>query len=248
MGRSNMEVMAPMSQPSKRSTPLAPQPSTAERLVEAATRLLAEKGPSGIQARSVAEAAQTSTMAVYHHLGGIPELLQAVVDEGFRNLDRSFAAVPRTDDPVADLFGLALSSRVLAQSNPHLYDLMFGLSTRGSYRAPTTLKDLGRRSEGFEVPYARLVEECDRLVLSGRIRSGENPATVATQLWSAVHGFVTLELADHFTRFEDPVKQVFQPMMVNLTVGLGDTVQESTASHNAAITSLRRRQPARSRR
>lgn len=107
---------------------------TIERLVEAAVTMLAQKGPSEIKARSVAEAAQVSTMAVYYHLGGLPELLQAVVDKGFRDLDRAFDAVPLSDDAVVDLFAMALATRQLAQHNPHLYDLMFGLSTRGSYR------------------------------------------------------------------------------------------------------------------
>lgn len=225
----------------KRPPASATSQTTAERLVEAATTLLAEKGPSGIQARSVAEAAQTSTMTVYHHLGGIPELLQAVIDEGFRNLDRALDAVARTDDPVADLFGQALASRYLAQSNPHLYDLMFGLSTRGSYRAPAALNHVGGHSEGFQAPYSRLVEASTRLVQSGRIRSGEDPESVATQLWSSVHGFITLELADHFAQFRNPLRQVLEPMMVNLAVGMGDSREEAIASHAAAISSWRRR-------
>lgn len=43
-----------------------------ERLVDAATTLLAEKGPAEIKARSVAEAANVSTMAVYYHSADYP--------------------------------------------------------------------------------------------------------------------------------------------------------------------------------
>ncbi|HEX7825576.1 MAG TPA: TetR-like C-terminal domain-containing protein, partial [Mycobacterium sp.] len=168
-------------------------------------------------------------------------LLQAVIDEGFRGLDRALDATARTDDPVADLFGQALASRYLAQANPHLYDLMFGLSTRGSYRAPAALNHVGGHSEGFQAPYSRLVEASTRLVHSGRIRSGEDPESVATQLWSSVHGFITLELADHFARFRNPLNQVLEPMMVNLVVGMGASREEAVASHAAAIATWRRR-------
>ena len=105
-----------------------------ERLVQATIRLLAEQGPSAIKARTVASATGLSTMVLYRHFGGIPELIRAVVDHGFRELDRAFSQVPVTDDPIADLFALALTCRRVARENPHLYDLMFGLSTRATYR------------------------------------------------------------------------------------------------------------------
>src|SRR5436189_5708467 len=96
-----------------------------ERVVQATIRLLAEQGPSAIKARTVASASGLSTMAVYHHFGGIAELMRAVVDQGFKELDKAFSRVPVTDDPLADLFGMALTTRRVAGENPHLYDLMF---------------------------------------------------------------------------------------------------------------------------
>lgn len=84
-----------------------------------------------MQARRLAREVGASTMAVYHHFGGMPRLLAAVTDEGFRQLDAHLAAVPTTDDPVAALGRLALAYRAAARKNPHLYDLMFGLSTPG---------------------------------------------------------------------------------------------------------------------
>src|SRR5437016_6059718 len=94
-----------------------------ERLVLATVRLLSREGPSSIKARSVAAEAGMSTMVVYHHFGGIPELIAAVVDHGYAELERAFAAVPTTDDPIADLFWMALTTRDVARANPHLYDL-----------------------------------------------------------------------------------------------------------------------------
>ncbi len=46
---------------------------------------------------------------------------------------------------------------------------------------------------------------------SGRVRQQE-PEVLAAQLWSFVHGFITLELAEHFVEFDDPVAQVLVPM------------------------------------
>ena len=205
-----------------------------ERVVRATIRLLAEQGPSAIKARTVADASGLSTMVVYHHFGGIPELIRAVADQGFRELDRAFAQLPVTKDPVADLAVMALTCRRIARENPHLYDLMFGLSTRATYRPlPDSDVRLSGRSPAFRGAYAHLIAACTRLVASGRVGQQE-PEVVAAQLWSFVHGFITLELAEHFVEFDDPVVQVMLPMGVNLVVGLGDKPQRARASHQAA--------------
>ena len=205
-----------------------------ERVVRATIRLLAEQGPSAIKARTVASASGLSTMAVYHHFGGIAELIRAVVDQGFKELGRAFSQVPVTEDPLADLFAMALTTRQVARENPHLYDLMFGLSTRRATYRPLPDSDvrLSGHSPAFHSAYAYLAEACARLVSSGRVRQ-QKPEAIGAQLWSFVHGYITLELADHFVEFDDPVAQILQPMGVNLAVGLGDTQERAQASHEA---------------
>ena len=206
----------------------------AERLVGAAIRLLAEQGPSAIKARTVAAATGLSTMVVYSHFGGIPELTRAVIDRGFKELDAAFSQVPVTDDPITDLAVQALTCRRVARENPHLYDLMFGLSTRGSYRPlQNASSGASGRCPAFRAAYAHVAEACARLVNSGRIRQ-QDPEGVAAQLWSFVHGFITLELAETFTGFDDPVRQVLLPLGVNVSVGLGDTRKRAEASHQTA--------------
>jgi AcrR family transcriptional regulator len=205
-----------------------------QRVVQATIGLLAEEGPSALKARTVASASGLSTMVVYHHFGGMAELIHAVVDQGFRELDTAFARVPVTEDPLADLFAMALTTRRVARENPHLYDLMFGLSTRRATYRPLPDSDvrLSGRSPAFQGAYRHLSDACARLVSSGRIRQQE-PEAIGAQLWSFVHGCITLELAEHFVEFDDPVAQVLQPMGVNLAVGLGDKRERAQASHEA---------------
>jgi AcrR family transcriptional regulator len=66
-------------------------------------------------------AAGLSTMVVYHHFGGIPELTRAVVDHGFKELDDALSQLPVTEDPITDLAVEALTCRRVARENPHLY-------------------------------------------------------------------------------------------------------------------------------
>jgi AcrR family transcriptional regulator len=201
----------------------------AQRLIGATIRLLAEQGPSAIKVRTVAAAAGLSTMAVYSHFGGIPELTRAVVDHGFAELGRAFCRVPVTEDPIADLAALALTCRRVARANPHLYDLMFGLSTRATYRPLTDAQGrLSGRSPAFRAAYDHVGDACARLVGSGRV--GQHLAdVVAGQVWSVVHGFITLELAGIFAGSSDPVGQLLA-LGANLSVGLGDTQATLRAS------------------
>jgi hypothetical protein len=142
--------------------------------------------------------------------------------------------VPVTKDPIADLFALALTCRRVARENPHLYDLMFGLSTRATYR-PLSDSDvrLSGRSPAFRGAYVHITQACERLLRSGRVRQQE-PEALAAQLWSFVHGYITLELAEHFVEFDDPVAQVLVPMGVSLAVGLGDKRERAEVSHATA--------------
>src|SRR5438874_10492464 len=193
-----------------------------ERVVQATIRLLAEQGPSAIKARTVASASGLSTMAVYHHFGGIAELIRAVADRGFTELGRAFSQVPVTEDPVADLFAMALMTRRVARENPHLYDLMFGLSTRRATYRPLSDSDVrsSGRSPAFRGAYVHLAEACARLVSSGRVGRQE-PEAGAAPLGSYVHGWITLEFAEDFAPVDDPVAQVLLPLGVELGVGLG---------------------------
>lgn len=213
-----------MTTPVKTSTANRPSPGEiVERLIAAAIRLLGEEGPEEIKARSVAEAAGVSTTSVYYHVGGIPELLEAVADNALRDLGRAFDAVDTTNEPETQLFAMALATRAVAQANPHLYDLMFGLSSRGTYRPGRRLPGSSSRTDAFQSVYESLVLGCTRLLDSGRVRTDESAEVVAAQLWSCVHGFISLEIGGQFDSFADPVRQILLPTTVKIFVGLGDS-------------------------
>lgn len=197
-------------------------PDVRTRLVEAAIRLLAINGPSEVKARSVANEAGLSTMGVYTHLGGVPELLQAVADEGFKRLTNVFVRAPSTENPITDLCTMLLACRDFARSNPHLYDLMFGLSIEGRYspsRCPITPPANGN-SSAYKTTYTVLVKTCTRLIEAKHVRKID-PALIALQLWSAAHGFIMLELAGHFAEVANPPAEILVPMCNNIVVGMG---------------------------
>jgi len=208
-------------------------PNAQTRLIEATIRVLAANGPSEVKARSVASEAGLSTIGVYTYFGGVPGLLQAVADEGFKRLTAAFECVPITDDPVIDLCTMVLACRDLAHANPHLYDLMFGLSIDGRYSPSrvTPTPASSERSTAFSATYSVLLEACTRLV-DAKCAPDVAPALIALQLWSAAHGFIMLELGGHFADVADPPAEILVPMCNNIVIGMGakrKKVESSTA-------------------
>lgn len=49
-----------------------------------------------------------------------------------------------------------------------------------------------------------------------------------------VHGYITLELANHFAEFDDPVARVLLPMGVTFCVGIGADSDAALTSREAA--------------
>ena len=181
------------------------------RLIEAAARVLGEEGPSGLSTRKLAAEVGTSTMAVYTHFGSLPGLVGAVVDEGFTRLAEHMSGVVHTDEPLADMAQLAIAYRQNALDNPHLYAVMFGSAALGGFELADE-RDRGRYT--FEI----LVAAVQRSMDAGVLARGDAEAAAA-QLWSALHGFVMLELAGFLTT--DDEQKVLWPLLGNLVTALG---------------------------
>jgi AcrR family transcriptional regulator len=153
-------------------------------------------------------------MSVYTYFGGLPELVRAVVEEGFARLAAHLAEVPHTDDALTDLLALGWAYRANAIDNPELYAVMFGTASLGGYRRNKKELEEGRYT------FDTLVAATARAIEAGQFRAGD-PENVAAQLWSALHGFVMLEFAGYFEAESDAVESVLLPLFINLGIGLG---------------------------
>jgi AcrR family transcriptional regulator len=99
-------------------------PELRDRLLAAATDLLADSGAAGLTARSLAARAETSAPAVYELFGDKAGLVRELYFEGFRKLGSELTALAETDDPVADLWNLASAYRRFVRANRELSEVM----------------------------------------------------------------------------------------------------------------------------
>lgn len=182
--------------------------ATRAALLAAAEALLSE-GPEAISVRRVADAAGTSTRAVYSVFGGKPGLLSALYRQSFDELTARILAVPTTDDPVGDLVGAGLAFRAHALAHPNLFRLVFERLVPDLDVAPED-RDVG--AQAFTTLEAR-VRRCD---LPGR-RATE----VAVQVHAACQGLASIELQGWFQLTRTDGASLWRDTLTALLHGLG---------------------------
>jgi AcrR family transcriptional regulator len=152
-------------------------------LIDAAGRLIAAEGPGALTLRRVAGEVGTSTMAIYTHFGGMPELRRAVRHEGFARLAGQLRRVRETADPVADLWMLGRAYYANAVTDTDLYRVAF-------MEQALDAADVAVGSEAFKM----LATGFERCIAAGRFDAADATA-LATEFWAIGHGVIALELA-----------------------------------------------------
>jgi AcrR family transcriptional regulator len=95
-------------------------------LLAAAERLVDQGGAAALSVRGVADEIGTTTRAVYSTFGSKEGLVGALARRAFEMLRDAISALPRTDDPAADLVNAALRVfRPVAVEHPSLFAIAF---------------------------------------------------------------------------------------------------------------------------
>ena len=136
---------------------------TRAALLAAAERIVADGGPAALSVRAVAEAAGTTTRAVYSLFGSKDGLLvQALARDAFEFLYTEIGALEETDDPASDLLEVGLLVfRRLVRDHPALYRVAFQRIVPGLEAGPELA---ATRQRAWE----QLVAKVERLRAAGQ--------------------------------------------------------------------------------
>jgi AcrR family transcriptional regulator len=131
---------------------------TRAALLAAAERLVAEGGPAALSVRAVADAAGTTTRAVYSLFGSKEGLLVAsLARDAFVFLFTELGKLEETDDPAADLVeNGVLVFRRLVLDHPALYRIAFQSVVPGLEASPELVSTRQRAWEQLVAKVARL--------------------------------------------------------------------------------------------
>jgi AcrR family transcriptional regulator len=161
-----------------------PSKHVRSEVMRAAVALLASSGPDGLTVRALASAAGVAPMAIYNHFDGLNGVIDALWCDGFRGLHDAIAQPSHDADD--DLRRAGEAYRRYALEHRGLYLVMF--LHRFKHFVPSEA-GLVAATEAFGA-LETLVRRAQR---TGTIREGD-PDELARLIWSAVHGFVAIEL------------------------------------------------------
>jgi AcrR family transcriptional regulator len=157
-------------------------------ILDAAERLLIETGSEeAVSVRRIAEAVGVTPPSIYLHFADKDELIFAVSERQFAELDRMMeAAVVGIDDPVEELYQRGKAYVRFGLEHPEQYRILF---MRGGSHSPAA-SDEGRirKASAFD----HMVEAVGRSVDAGAFPKGSDPFIIAVELWSVVHGLTSL--------------------------------------------------------
>jgi len=162
-----------------------PSSDIERELIAAAEVVLLRDGPGAVTVRAVAAEAGIAPMGVYNRLGGKDGLVDALLIRGFDGL-RAAIAGGSQPDPLERLRACGLRYRTFALTNRHYYAIMFEGALPHDFDSPEV-------AEHAIAAFDALVRNVELAAAAGAIRAPD-PREVAQQIWSTVHGAVTLEL------------------------------------------------------
>lgn len=160
-----------------------------QALVTEASRLLAEGGIDALSLRRLAENVGVSRSAPYHHFKDKHELLCAIAEQGFTELDQLIVSA-RSDS------SLPLHQRLsdfvhhyvhFAMHNPERYELMFGRPIWKKSAPTDSLKQVAYNT------FRHYVETMSDWLAQSALSSGtDRRLRIAQTSWATLHGLCRL--------------------------------------------------------
>lgn len=180
-----------------------------ETLLRAASEVLAQEGTAALTMRRVGQKAGCSTMVLYTMFGGKEGLVDALVLEGFQRLGEAITAVEASSEPRLYAVELCHAYRATALAYPTHYAAMFGKAIP-DYEPSETTRATGQQTMR---PLIGAIESC----MAAGIMPPGDAADVATLVWAACHGLVSLEL-DGYVPGGETARRMYDDLVHRLLV------------------------------
>ncbi len=167
----------------------AREPDLRAAILDRARTLLVAEGYDRLSMRKIAAGVGVSATSIYLHFASKDALTHALIDEGMARLYDALTAVV-TDDPVATLGALSRAYVRFGIDNPEVYQILFQLHPERMARYPAEQYRRARRN--IEVFGDALAAGA----AAGTLRAEPSPDVASSALWTALHGLVSLTLAE----------------------------------------------------
>jgi AcrR family transcriptional regulator len=180
-----------------------------EEIIDAAQELLAESGdPSQLTLRGIAKRVGIAAPSIYQHFPDADHLKLAVVEKTFSEFIRKRDSERgRLRDPMNRLLAGCRAYCNFATEHPGEYRFMF------SHESPLQ----GRQSPSGARALAVLEESITRCYVAGLMTSKSDSKTLASDIWSALHGIALLRINAPDFDWPDSMPQMVDRVVARLT-------------------------------
>lgn len=187
------------------------QSKNRQAILDAALRIITEKGPAELSMRLLADRIDYSPAALYEYFDSKEAILQAVVQEGHWQLTRALQAVDAELPPVAYLREIGLAYIRFAVGHPETYLLMFSNTP-----PQDTLQDMLEDGSSYPI----LLHAIQRGTEAGDFypREGFGLQAMAYAAWAQVHGIAMLRIT-YLRDFPIPFETVDPQALAALVQG-----------------------------
>lgn len=185
------------------SKPSTAKASTAASLLAAARELLDSEGLVAVAMRPVAERVGITPMAIYRHFADHASLLNAVADQGFRELASRVQAVRLKGGVEQQLMQVAKVFLDAALQFPNLYELMFLAPREGARVYPADFK------AGLSPTFNPTVNILERAMRKGELPP-DDPVEIAFELSALSHGLIVMYRGGRVAQSEKEFRALYQ--------------------------------------
>jgi AcrR family transcriptional regulator len=158
-----------------------------QEILTASRQILRESGFKDLSMRTLAQAVGVTAPTLYDYFPSKEGVLDALFEEGCDRLQKTFRrALDSNDVGLPQLRQIAFDYRAFAHNEPDLFQLIFGRIDR-QYRPAADVKAQAKGLADL------LVSAIVAAIEIGDVRPVD-PKAACMSVWTAVHGFVTLEI------------------------------------------------------
>jgi len=179
------------------------QDSSARKIALASRRLLDKEGAEAVTMRRVAHAVGLTPMAIYRHYPDRDGLLNAVADDGFRELADRLTRLRSGGNFETRLMRMGEAFLDHALENPRLFELMFLKPRAGARQYP---KDFQAGASPTANPMADLVREA---MTAGYFRQ-DNVWEIVFEIGALSHGLIMLYLGGRLSLTPDRFRSFYR--------------------------------------
>ncbi len=168
---------------------------TRQALLKAAIRVFSQQGYAATRLEDIAEAAQVTRGAVYHHFGGKAELFAEIIDEASQTGDRAIQRAIQEGGTFLEIIQRILVYTLQLLADDGEYKASLALLLFNAWGSPDLAPMNARHLEQNRVQLEQIAGFFRAAHARGEIRADINPEVAARAFVAYQNGLVLLHLA-----------------------------------------------------